>query len=151
MHKIVINNCYGGFSLSPIAIKRFYELKEILIYFYTYDRNTLYRKDHKLRECTYIKINPEDLEERDPFIIVTKDFGDSFMRPYDSSIKEITWCNPERTDPILIQVVEELGKEVNGSYASLKIVEFSGDKYRICEYDGLEYVETPDSIHWKTI
>ena len=80
MHKIVINNCYGGFSLSPIAIKRFYELKGILIYFYTYDKSTLYRKDHKLRECKYIKINPEAtmhyinyyIEEYDP---EKKNFG----------------------------------------------------------------------------
>lgn len=151
MHKVVINDCYGGFGLSPIAVKRFYELKGIPIYFYTYDRSTLYGKDHRLRECKYIKVNPEDLEGRDPFIVVTKDLGASFMRPYNSSIKEITWCEPERTDPILIQVVEELGEKANSSFSHLKIDEFSGNKYRICEYDGLEYIETPDSIHWKTI
>lgn len=151
MHKIVINDCYGGFGLSPIAVKRYYELKGTPIYFYTYDRSTLYRENSKLKKCKYTKVNPEDLEERDSYIVVTKDLGVSFIKPYNSPIKEMTWCEPERTDPILIQVVEELGKEANDSYSRLKIVEFSGDKYRICEYDGLEYIETPDSINWKTV
>ena len=46
--------------------------------------------------------------------------------------------------PILIQVVEELGDEVNGPYSKLAIVEIDSNLYRIDEYDGAESVITPE-------
>jgi hypothetical protein len=52
--------------------------------------------------------------------------------------------NLERTDPILIQVVEELGKDADGPCAELEIVEIPDDvEWEIDEYDGYE------SIHEK--
>jgi hypothetical protein len=54
-----------------------------------------------------------------------------------------------RTDPILVQVVEELGEDANGMCAELLIYDLpTGTKYRIEEYDGLEHIETEDSIEW---
>lgn len=54
-----------------------------------------------------------------------------------------------RHDPILIQVIEELGKEASSSYAKLVIEELpDGSLYQIEEYDGKEYIETPDNQHW---
>ena len=34
--KVVYNDCYGGFGLSPLAVKRYYELKypDVTLYFY---------------------------------------------------------------------------------------------------------------------
>lgn len=52
-----------------------------------------------------------------------------------------------RHDPILVQVVEELGEEANGDFADLQIANIDGP-YRIDEYDGSETVETPDSYDW---
>ena len=47
----------------------------------------------------------------------------------------------ERNSPILIQVVEELKDEANGSCANLKVVEIPDDvDWTIEEYDGLEHV-----------
>lgn len=47
----------------------------------------------------------------------------------------------DRTDPALIDVVETLGKDANGTYADLKIVEVPDDvKWHIAEYDGDEWV-----------
>ena len=47
----------------------------------------------------------------------------------------------KRTDPVLIQVVEELGKEANGFCSRLKIEEIpNGSYYRISEYDGWEEI-----------
>jgi hypothetical protein len=47
----------------------------------------------------------------------------------------------ERNDPVLVQVVEELGEEANGKYASLKIVEIPDDvKWVIDYYDGIESI-----------
>ena len=54
-----------------------------------------------------------------------------------------------RTDPILVQVVEELGKEADGPSAVLAIDELpSGTLYHIHEYDGLETVMTRDDYDW---
>ena len=46
-----------------------------------------------------------------------------------------------RDDPVLIQVVEELGEEAEDRYADLKIVEIPEDvDWYIEEYDGMEHV-----------
>ena len=46
-----------------------------------------------------------------------------------------------RDDPVLVQVVEELGEESYDRYADLKIVEIPEDvDWYIHEYDGLEHV-----------
>lgn len=63
---------------------------------------------------------------------------------------EQTWYERDvvRHDPILVQVVEELGEKANGNYADLRIAEVDG-LYRIDEYDGAEGVETPGSYVWQ--
>lgn len=55
-----------------------------------------------------------------------------------------------RHDPILVQVVEELGKKANGIHARLKIAEVSGP-YRIDAYDGSETVREPNNNGYKWI
>lgn len=48
----------------------------------------------------------------------------------------------DRTDPVLVRVVEEMGPAANGAYADLKIVDVpDGVAWEISEYDGLERVE----------
>lgn len=43
----------------------------------------------------------------------------------------------ERNDPFLIQVIEQLGTEANGTSANLHIVEIPEDvKWHIAQYDG---------------
>ena len=55
-----------------------------------------------------------------------------------------------RTDPFLVQVVEELGKEADDRYSELAIRELEpGTRYRIDEYDGNESVITIDEYHWE--
>ena len=47
----------------------------------------------------------------------------------------------DRADPILVRVVEELGAEANGKFASLKVVEIPDDvQYEIDDYDGFESI-----------
>ena len=84
MQKIVVNACYGGFSLSWRA------------------------------EELYEKLSGKKVEYH-----------------YDI----------DRSDPHLVQVVEELGARANGVHADLLIVEIpDGVQWEVVEYDGIEYV-----------
>lgn len=47
----------------------------------------------------------------------------------------------DRTNPYLVQAVEELGDEANGGCAKLRVVDIpDGEDYEIHEYDGIETV-----------
>ena len=138
MTKVVYNNCYGGFSLSPEACKRYWELqgKEIWI------ENGAF-----LDMFTVWFVPPEERLEQKDWHSMT--INERFS--YDKQYSEQTWSdrNVDRHDPILVQVVEELGDKAGGMCAKLAIAEVSGP-YRIDEYDGFESVETPDSYDWIT-
>jgi hypothetical protein len=55
--------------------------------------------------------------------------------------KNVSEYDIARDDPILVEVVETLGKEASGSYADLHIVEIPDDvNWVIKEYDGFEHV-----------
>ena len=63
------------------------------------------------------------------------------------------WYNRDipRDDPALVQVVEELGDNADGSFANLTIDNIpSGARWRIDEYDGFETVRTIDDYEWHT-
>ena len=54
-----------------------------------------------------------------------------------------------RHDPCLVQVVEELGTDVNTNYSDLRIREVpDGSRYRIHEYDGFETVILESEEEW---
>jgi hypothetical protein len=110
--KIVINACYGGFSISNAAMKRYAELM--------------------------------GFEYKAP----VKEYYTSYV--IDLAGTEISDYEINRTDPVLVQVVEELGDEANGMCSLLRIVELEkGTLYRIEEYDGFEHIETKADIEWK--
>ncbi len=77
---------------------------------------------------------------------------------FDLSITALDWFKKNGIDdpwqlprhhPLLIRCIEELGiEQVGGRFSSLKIEEIEGPFYRIEEYDGLETLETPDSLDW---
>jgi hypothetical protein len=55
----------------------------------------------------------------------------------------------DRTDPILVAVVEQLGKKANGMCADLAIEDLpKGTAYRIDEYDGNESIKTNSDYSW---
>ena len=65
----------------------------------------------------------------------------------EDEIDDFDYVN--RHDPRLVHVVETMGSELaSGVCADLRVCEFSGTKYRICQYDGAETVETPGTIAW---
>jgi len=50
-------------------------------------------------------------------------------------------CDVDRNDPLLVDIVEELGEEADGEFAHLKVVEIPDDvEWYVDEYDGLEWV-----------
>lgn len=121
MTKIVINRCFGGFGLSDKAVKRYGEIKGLNLVKIPYK----YENGESASFGTWYRDGIED--------------DDHFFSTYDF----------ERTDPALVQVVEELGAEANGDCAKLSIEELpAGTLYRIEEYDGMEHIETADTIDW---
>lgn len=55
----------------------------------------------------------------------------------------------DRTDPILVKIVEEGKEAASDEFAELEIAEVpEGTYYRIDEYDGLERVMTADDYDW---
>lgn len=128
MTKVVINTCYGGFSLSQKAVKRYLELNNLGMYCY---------KGFPTKG--YTKIKSEDFGKSLLVYYVTKDLGEfteNIEGHYYFSDREI-----ERDDKVLIRVVEEMGEEANGSYALLKIVDIPDDvEWEIEDYDGVEWV-----------
>lgn len=72
-------------------------------------------------------------------------FSDAAIQEYNSrkspNAPEATKYNHSRTDPLMIEVVEELGSAANGEHAELKVVEIPDDvKWYIHYYDGNEHV-----------
>ena len=70
--------------------------------------------------------------------------------------KEYHWCGPgfvPRHDPILVQVVEELGDAASCEHtcARLEIEEIEGTQYYIEEHEGYEILRTPEKMRWITI
>tara|TARA_R100000995_G_scaffold38122_1_gene17622 strand:+ start:134 stop:475 length:342 start_codon:yes stop_codon:yes gene_type:complete len=53
-----------------------------------------------------------------------------------------------RHDPLLVQVVEELGKDAG---SCLVVEEIGGDRYYITEHDGLETLYTPEMDVWVVV
>jgi hypothetical protein len=104
--KVVINRCYGGFSLSGEAIELY-----------------LKKKDLKFTK-----------EKGEYFSLIGYDYhveGDELW--YDHTLA--------RHDPILVQVVEELGDKANGRCAELDVIEIPDDvDYEVEEYDGKEWI-----------
>jgi len=58
-----------------------------------------------------------------------------------SSIEEINYWEIARDNPVLVQIVEQLGENANTCYSTLKIVEIPDDvEWQISEYDGVEWI-----------
>ncbi len=136
MTKIVYNACYGGFGLSHEAIMRYAEIKGIPLYF---EKTSLITHYYLCPLEEYKRIKEEDA-------LITERFG----RYARSNAMYFSTRDIERTDPALVQVVEELGEAAGGQFAKLQIEEVeAGTLYRIEEYDGYESVETKDTYEWK--
>ena len=142
--KIVINKCFGGFGLSPKAIKRIAELEGKECYFFKCDIKSNKYPPLSLEEAkksfmflAFSVQNPEEVlpEERKGKDGTYKEFNKTYNKISLDSREH------ERNNPFLIQVVEELGVEANGQCAELEIVEIPDDvEWDIDDYDGVETI-----------
>ena len=131
--KIVINSCFGGFGLSDEAQSLYAKKSGFQLYRY---EQTAYKHSDGKQEYTKIKDGKNGM-----FTSTFKnDCGDVCEDVYEIGDN---WHDGdiERTDPILIEVVEELGDEASGTCAKLEIIEIPDDAdWEISEYDGAEHV-----------
>lgn len=137
MTKIVYNCCYGGFGLSDVAIMRYAEIKGI----------TLYSSVSEFGSTSYYLCAPEEYER-----IRAEERANPAdpVRYARSNAMYFSDRDIDRDDPVLAQVVEEMGDGASGDYAALCIAELpAGTLYRIDEYDGMESVMTQDDYDWK--
>lgn len=83
---------------------------------------------------------------------VSEDFCKYYNIPYERVCDS---CRPEeditRKDPRLIEYIEKYGgQKASGRYNNLVVKTIpNGTAYRICEYDGSEYIEYRDEIEWE--
>ena len=66
----------------------------------------------------------------------------------DEAVVTFNVYDLSRHDPVLLQVFAELGDVANSDHSNLTIVEISGNKYRVEEYDGYESIATPENQDW---
>jgi len=111
--KIVINTCFGGFSLSE---KAYLELNKLGIPIVDYD---------------------ESVQNQGKVIFKPTETGKFPINRYWD-----TWLGENRTNPLLIQAIENIGvKNAAGVFAELKIINIPDDiEYTIEEYDGMEHI-----------
>ncbi len=113
--KVVINVCFGGFSLSDEAMELYLNKKGI----------------------KFVKSSPDKYST----VYANKPYVNGFEEFIDPDIEFYYSRVIDRNDPILIEVVQEMGKKANGAHADLKIVDIPDDvDWEIHDYDGNETV-----------
>ena len=137
MMKVVINECYGGFGLSKEACQRYFDLKGPQVWIEEDKRFSA------LDMFTVWLVSPEErleIKEGEAYHKMSRDERIDYNWKYSQQ----TWYrdnNLTRNDPILVQVVEEMGDKAWGRYAKLAIVEIPDDvQWIIEENDGMEWV-----------
>lgn len=145
--EIAINKCYGGFSLSPKAVARLAELQGRKCYFFKADM--VYGREYipsTLEECSKVAFwsafdipNPPRQPNSSKWSKLSNEQKERWNKKYRKH--NFSCRNVDRCDPLLIQVIKELGKEANGFCAKIGIVEVpDGVNWEINEYDGMETI-----------
>lgn len=144
--KVVINVCYGGFSLSPQAVAAIAKRKGRPCYFFKSslsggDRFTRIEmpNDSDFMWSAFDIENPNEILDQSDFHTWTMEQRQASNALYNKHAHDM---RPEdRSDTDLVAVVEELGEQSFGSCARLRVVEIpDGTEYEIEEYDGMEHV-----------
>lgn len=131
--EVVINSDFGGFSLSSEAYEKLIEWGVPV---------RKYISEVRESDGLYKKV-PENEGE----VIFDNELGDdSLYHQYKGKSKMAnrywdTWTRENRTHPLVVRVVKELGEKASGFCASLKIVNVPiGVEWEIDDYDGREHI-----------
>ena len=121
--KIVVNRCYGGFGLSEKAFERLIELG--------------------FPHISEEQEKNEDFDSEELKIVVSENLKYSKYVFLENSYEE----EDKRIHPLIIQVVEELGKGANKSNANLVIEQIPDDvkEFHLDDDNGYEKV-----FDWET-
>lgn len=133
---VVINKRHGGFGLSQAGIERYLEIKGLQFWTRTSE------KFGKLLGPTYWLV-PGDQQLDEPNAETWHSMTQAERQQWNQTYSQATFRDHDlaRDDPVLVQVVRELGEAAAGRHAELKIVEIPADvEWEIDEYDGLEWV-----------
>lgn len=131
--EIVVNRCYGGFSLSLKALDLYYTRKYGKRVYAFHNENfsmdEFYRVEKVTSEMstfgTYYAAIDKD-------VITREELNEHIVSQY---------LYEARDDPILVEIVSELGHEANGWSAELEIVDIPDDvEWDIEDYDGIETI-----------
>jgi hypothetical protein len=140
--KVVINSCFGGFSLSHKAVMEYATLKKLKLYPEIDNRQKeIYGEkatfDNPRVLVHYYKVKPEKYHKYCEKWL--KEDGD--YRRINAKDWYFSGGDIPRNDFDLIKVIEKLRDKANGRCAKLKIVEIpDGVEYVIQEYDGNEHI-----------
>lgn len=129
--KIIINRRYGGFGLSEAAYEKLIEYGVPVVKYVAPERDPetgLFPPENRGKV-----IFDRDLEEPTTVGVAMRELDGRYWTD---------WARRERTDPLVVRVVEELGSEAaSGRFAELKVVEVpDGVDWEIDDYDGMETV-----------
>ena len=147
--KIVINACFGGFSLSKAATARLAALKGRQCFFFKAARKATGRldlgryepasEDDDLFWTAFDVPNPNEVIPSGDWRAMTSEEREAQNAAYSSH--HIDGRPDNRSDPDLERVVEEMGDAANGKCAELRVVEIpDGTDWEIDEYDGSEHI-----------
>lgn len=156
--KVVINRCWGGFSLSATAVARIAELQGRECYFFTTDYKqgldapmipvTLEQVEEGPTRMSRMMFSAYDIPNPNEVFAYpdNKTWNEMSMeeRQHNSALYEkhsFDTRPSERHDPMLVRVVEELGEKSWGTCSELRVVDIpDGTDYEIDEYDGMETI-----------
>lgn len=147
--KVVINSCFGGYGLSPKAYLRIGQLLCRPVYFFnsSVEGGSRISPEEAKESFCFHAVDLPDFMEREGRI--PGRIGDYKEQNKFWNNHAIPDFSDDRANPILVQVVKELGQEASGLSASLKIVEIPDDvKWHIEEYDGCESIHENHRV-WK--
>jgi hypothetical protein len=140
--KVILNKCYGGYTLSHDAKMELLKVKHTGAYPYVcssnYDGKTITLLDmpYNSENATYGLdiVYMEGPIEETPCVMHEDDFMQEAKTAND------IFSSTERDDPDLVAVVERLGERASGSCSKLVVVDIDDDiqDYEISEYDGFE-------------
>lgn len=137
MKKIVINICYSDFELSVDGVMRYLELSNKPVW----PEND--NKFSALTGPTYWLVPPGPSRVKTIESVEWAKMPEEARREHNEAWRSQVFyaSDLKRDDPILVRVVEELGRLANGNFADLKVVQIPDDvKWVIEEYDGREWV-----------